>query len=701
MKLNLRAKLLLPTFAVIVLCLTVTGLFSYRTARKAVEDALKGQMQSVAGGMSRQIDANVEELTRTFRGLAGRSEILALFDGEEEPFSGKAEKTRQALLQMLEDYPEEFEFLAVAGGDGALLAASQQDLVGSLNLRDRQYFKDSLAGKTGMEVVQSRVGGEPVMVLSVPVVQDGQAVGACLGAVRIAFFAEKYVTPVHVAERGYAYLVDGAGTFLAHPDKQRILNGGIADYDWGRKMLAEKSGFQVYDWQGARKVVSYQGIDSTGWVIAAGAEFEDMFAPLAGIGRASLLAALLTLLGVGAVLFWIATSVVRAVRQGVDFAEEIKAGDVGRRLNLSRGDEIGALAGALDRMADGLEEKARLAEQIAEGDLTVEAKLASDRDRLGRAFSQMVAGLGDLMTQMQSAAEQIAAGSVQVADGSQTLSQGATESAASLEQISASMTEMASQTRLNAQNADQANSLSQGSKNAASRGSKLMEDLVAAMGEINRSGEDISKIIKVIDEIAFQTNLLALNAAVEAARAGQHGKGFAVVAEEVRNLAARSARAAKETAELIENSAEKTRAGNEIAGKTEAALKGIVAGATKVSDLVAEIAAASKEQSEGIGQVNTGLGQIDQVTQQTTANAEESAAAAEELSGQADQLRQMLSRFKVRRTGALQRPAAAPTLKLLAGRKETPAVQKTAGEKRRLPMPEEVIALDDKEFGKY
>jgi methyl-accepting chemotaxis protein len=696
MKLNLRAKLLVPTFAVIILCLTVTGLFSYRTARKAVEDALKGQMLSTAQGVSRQIDANVEDIIRTFKTLAGRSVVLALYDREEKPSAEQTDNARQALLQMLRDYPGEFEFLALAGSDGAVLAASQQDLVGALNLRDRQYFRDSLAGKTGMEVVQSRVSGEPVMVLSVPVQQDGQAAGVCVGAVRVAFFAEKFVTPVRVAERGYAYMVDGAGLFLAHPDKERIFKAGIADYDWGRKMLAEKSGFQVYDWQGARKVVSYQGIGQTGWVVAAGAEFDDMFSSLAGIGRASVLAALLTLFGVGGVLFWIATSVVKAVRQGVAFAEEVKAGDVSRRLNLSRSDEIGTLTGALDRMADGLEEKARLAEQIAEGDLTVEVSLASDRDRLGRAFSQMVARLNDLMAQMQLAAEQIASASTQVADGSQTLSQGATESAASVEQISASLTEMASQTKTSADNADQANSLSLGAKNAAGRGSKLMEEMVAAMGEINRSGEDIAKIIKVIDDIAFQTNLLALNAAVEAARAGQHGKGFAVVAEEVRNLAARSAKAAKETAELIENSAAKTRGGNEIAEKTEAALRGIVAGTTKVSDLVGEIAAASKEQAEGISQVNMGLGQIDQVTQQTTANAEESAAAAEELSSQAVQLRQMLALFKVRGAGARRGQAAAIGFKA-----KTAPGKKPLDQNRQLPMPEAVIALDDSEFGKY
>jgi methyl-accepting chemotaxis protein len=405
-----------------------------------------------------------------------------------------------------------------------------------------------------------------------------------------------------------------------------------------------------------------------------------------------------------AVLWWAAGGIARPIRAAAHLADAIRSGDFSQRLKFDAADEVGQLARALDAMADSLEKAARVAEQIASGELDVEVELASDRDQLGVALQKMAANLNEVLGQAQVVGEQIASGSAQVSDASQTLSQGATESAASLEQITASMTEMASQTKLNAQNADQANSLSQGAKNAAARGSRLMGDLVAAMGEINRSGEDIAKIIKVIDEIAFQTNLLALNAAVEAARAGQHGKGFAVVAEEVRNLAARSARAAKETAELIENSAEKTQAGNEIAGKTEAALKGIVAGATKVSDLVAEIAAASKEQSEGIGQVNTGLGQIDQVTQQNTANAEESAAAAEELSSQATHLQQMLSRFHLKKQAGGTRRLAAPAKKA-AAKKEVPALewpeQAPSEPKAAVGAPRDIIALDDTEFGKY
>lgn len=343
--------------------------------------------------------------------------------------------------------------------------------------------------------------------------------------------------------------------------------------------------------------------------------------------------------------FVIARGIIKPILKGVSFSQEIALGDLEAELEVDQTDEIGQLAGAMRGMQSAMQYKAGVIHKFAEGDFSAEIQKVSEKDSLGESLITMKGALNDLLGQVNNAVDQVTSGADQVSQASQNLSQGATEQASSLEEITSSTNEINSQSKQNAENATEAHAIAKQATQDAQSGNEQMLQLSQIMNRINSSSDEINKVVKVIDDIAFQINLLALNANVEAARAGKYGKGFAVVADEVRNLAVKSADSVKETTQMVQDTVTNIKAGTEAAEATATQLGSIVEGSTKVADFLEEIAQASREQAQAIEQITEGLDQIDQATQASTASAEESASASEELAGQAQQLRSMVAEF--------------------------------------------------------
>ncbi len=709
-KVKLIYKLLLLSVSIALISIIFISMISFNKSKSALEKVSYAQLESMKSVITNRIE-NYFDKAKIFTGRLAKDRLIeGMFiayegafytdgfdEGEDLNINGESYVDLDSLYgervnKLTNDYDlsnfilitddSQVVFSAKKDVDGHILGRSFSDGA----LKDSQLakcFRDAMASDSG-EIIFSdyefiSTAKKTFAFLCVKQVAEfdhtsegikkGELIGAVIGFLDLNMIDAIASQREGMGKTGHSYIVgsDKKLRSTLFTDKKKynlnnIFQNGIGYHtDVTNNVQIGKDGIGVADDLLKEEVLFAYGplkAFDKHWTIISEIRAKEVFKPVSEMLTIVFVSALSILLFVILISIFLAKAFTRPIGRIIsmfgDIEKAIMKGDLSIRgeadkINFEFRPIIVGLNGIIDNLLKPTEEANQVLSKMAKGDLSdsMTGDYQGDSAKLQNALNQTISSIKDLIAKVQVTVSQVTDKSHQVASASQALSQGATEQASSIEEISSSMHEIGSQTKQNASNAQSAKGLSDEANKEAQNGNAHMDQVIQAMTEINQSSEDISKIIKVIDEIAFQTNLLALNAAVEAARAGKHGKGFAVVAEEVRNLAERSAKAAKETTDLIEDSSKKVEFGTQVTEKTASALKEIMQGSTKVTDLVGDISTASDEQANGISQIVMALGQVDQVTQKNTASAEECASASSELSNDAKALRGLVEEFKL------------------------------------------------------
>ncbi|MBN2795539.1 MAG: Cache 3/Cache 2 fusion domain-containing protein [Clostridia bacterium] len=613
---KLLQKLLIGILVLILLSSTAIGSFSYWKSSTSTNELMMSKVQDQLNLRTDLIQEKINSTVRMIELISAEERIKTrLMSGVEDS------SLNDFFTSIVSSNSDLISLLSITDQNGFVINVDEKNSgVTGADLSARDYLKDAISTKKTVvsDLIISKASGTKVMAICKPIYNETQYVGAVIATIDFSMI-EAVISDTQIAKEGYAYLLDtsgsNAGTIVSHPNKTYVEEEKKL-YDFNQKdldeitdkMIESDEGSGYYTFEGESKYIQFKKVEN--WTIAITANDSDLKASSITIRNVTIIVLVMSILmsmilGYVIIKRWIVNPI-HAIEEAM---EEAGNGNLNVNVENYSKDEIGSLS---------------------------------------RSFMKMINNIHSVLTTINAASHQVHQSSGQVSDSSLSLSQGATEQASAVEELSATIDEITSQARKSADNARHAQSIVDLTRGHAEEGNQKMIEMLSAMSQINDSSESISRIIKVIDDIAFQTNILALNAAVEAARAGQHGKGFAVVAEEVRNLAARSADAAKETTDLIETSVTNVKKGTSIADNTATALKEIVENISETAELMLQIAEASTEQAVSVDQIHQGINQISDVIQTTSATAEETAAASEELSSQADMLKQEVQKFNLR-----------------------------------------------------
>ncbi len=650
---SLKMKLIVCTILIVCVTAVLNLVIGIMASSKSLTENVQTDLHSIGSMAEVAINNSLDKMKISVQSMA-KSEMI-----------GDAGYSTSFWLSELDKQKKQLGYSSVSVVDKTGTILSSDTALNGKNISDQVYFQQAFIGKTYISTTTTDVNKKPCVIVCAPVT-NGHYSGVIMATLDIQAYSS-IIKNITVGKTGNVFMLDKDGIVIANKrpelvtarsnfiEKAKKEPAYAAMAGVYKNMVAGKSGVETYSYETGERICYYAPLKNTdGWsygVVAPTAEMTStIWYTIAGLLAASVLCILLGILGSVIAAKSIANPITLVCRR----LELLADGDLHTdTVEVNAKDETGILAASLNKTVLSLREYitdiTQTLKEISGGNLLtqIQGDFAGDFAPIKESLVTITQSLDSVLSDISRAVVQVTNSSEQVSNGASLLAENTTKQAGAIEELSSTLTDISIKTGQNSENAEQASSITQSTRQIAEKGNRYMQEMLDSMREINTASENISKIIKVIEDISFQTNILALNAAVEAARAGAAGKGFAVVADEVRSLANKSAQAAKETTALIEDTIGKVELGTGKANHAAKALSEIVDSVEKSNSMVIQIANASHEQATALEEVNGGIGQITEAVQTNSATSEESAATSEEMRAQAEHLKQQISMFQL------------------------------------------------------
>ncbi|WP_027723307.1 methyl-accepting chemotaxis protein [Maridesulfovibrio zosterae] len=675
-RMNIREQILIPVLGIVILCIVGLQVFTYLESTKILEKEIVQAIIRDQKAAVRSVDSWFNFVKGTLVDWSQQREFIQTLEGDK---AARAIVEKRAAVSV-KNFPE-LRDIEVVNISGLIVAGTSPDDK-IINVSQRQYFKDALNGKTTVsDPIISMRDKKPIIIISTPIRKEsGDVIGVLFAAVSFKNLYQNSLSPIKIGKSGYAFAVDSKGMIVGHPDSSVVMKIDINDMPYGKDMLSKDHGIYKYfhEPQQTWKILAYGEAKVPRWHIAVIAPIGELLAPLKTMRNLTIMGAAAVIFAVAGVVFWVVRKITITLGSVVEYADEVAKGHLEKTLTVQGRGEIRTLIAALQAMVINLVDMIAMSEkktQEAEAQSEMARKATQDAEE-ARSSAEVAKseGMNHAALELEGITSQVGAASSQLASQIENSRSGAeaqksrtTETATAMEEMNASMLEVA-------HNASQAAEMAEKAKSEGNKSGKVVCDVVESIKTLNKEtvmlqeelnslgeqAESIGLVMGVITDIADQTNLLALNAAIEAARAGDAGRGFAVVADEVRKLAEKTVSATNEVGKAIsaiqtgarrslqrmEDTTTVVDGSTELASQAGESIELIVNIVESTSDMVRAIAAASEQQSAASEEINRSTSEVNEIAGETAESMNQASEAMNSLSEMTERLNQVIDGLK-------------------------------------------------------